>query len=43
VLRKVLIKNYRVFNKFVLDLSPGVNIIVGDNDAGKSTCLRPST
>jgi ABC-type cobalamin/Fe3+-siderophores transport system ATPase subunit len=40
VLRKVLIKNYRVFNEFVLDLSPGVNIIVGDNDAGKSTLLE---
>jgi putative ATP-dependent endonuclease of the OLD family len=40
VLRRVLIKNYRVFTDFQLDFSPGVNIIVGDNDAGKSTLLE---
>jgi energy-coupling factor transporter ATP-binding protein EcfA2 len=40
VLRKVLIKNYRVFKDFQLEFSSGVNIIVGDNDAGKSTLLE---
>lgn len=40
MLRKVLIKNYRVFNDFQLEFSPGINIIVGDNDAGKSTLLE---
>ena len=40
VLSKVLIKNYRVFQDFQLVLSQGVNIIVGDNDAGKSTLLE---
>jgi putative ATP-dependent endonuclease of OLD family len=40
VLCKVLIKNYRVFEDFELEFSPGVNIIVGDNDAGKSTLLE---
>jgi energy-coupling factor transporter ATP-binding protein EcfA2 len=40
VLRKVLIKNYRIFKDFQLELSSGVNIIVGDNDAGKSTLLE---
>lgn len=40
MLRKVLIKNYRVFADFQLDFSSGVNIIVGDNDAGKSTLLE---
>lgn len=40
MLRKVVIKNYRTFENFTLDFSPGVNIIVGDNDAGKSTLLE---
>jgi putative ATP-dependent endonuclease of OLD family len=40
VLRKVRIKNYRVFRKFELSFTPGVNILVGDNDAGKSTLLE---
>jgi putative ATP-dependent endonuclease of the OLD family len=40
VLRRVLIKNYRTFEDFKLDFTPGVNIIVGDNDAGKSTLLE---
>ncbi len=40
MLSKVLIKNYRVFQDFQLVLSQGVNIIVGDNDAGKSTLLE---
>jgi energy-coupling factor transporter ATP-binding protein EcfA2 len=40
VLRKLLIKNYRIFKDFQLELSSGVNIIVGDNDTGKSTLLE---
>jgi putative ATP-dependent endonuclease of the OLD family len=40
VLRKVLIKNYRAFEDFMLDFSLGVNIVAGDNDAGKSTLLE---
>jgi hypothetical protein len=36
MLKKVVIKNYKVFRSFALDLNPGVNVIVGDNDAGKS-------
>jgi hypothetical protein len=40
VLRKIRIKNYRVFKDFELSLTPGVNIFVGDNDAGKSTLLE---
>jgi predicted ATPase len=40
VLRRVLIKNYRVFRDFRLEFSPGINIIVGNNDAGKSTLLE---
>lgn len=40
MLRKVLIRNYRTFESFTLDFAPGVHIIVGDNDAGKSTLLE---
>lgn len=40
MLRKVLIKNYRVFENLELELAPGVNILVGDNGAGKSTLLE---
>jgi energy-coupling factor transporter ATP-binding protein EcfA2 len=40
VLRKVLIRNYRVFKKFELGLEPGVNVVIGNNDAGKSTLLE---
>jgi predicted ATPase len=40
VLRKIRIKNYRVFRDFELTFTPGVNILVGDNDAGKSTLLE---
>ena len=40
VLRKVLIKNYRAFKDFKLEFSRGVNVIVGSNDAGKSTLLE---
>jgi putative ATP-dependent endonuclease of the OLD family len=40
VLRKVVIHNYRVFRDFKLEFTPGMNILVGDNDAGKSTLLE---
>ena len=40
MLRKVLIKNYRAFRDWTLEFSRGVNIIVGSNDAGKSTLLE---
>lgn len=40
MLRKVLIKNYRVFKDFELELRPGVNVLIGNNDAGKSTLFE---
>ena len=40
MLRRVLIRNYRVFENFKLDFAPGVNILVGDNGEGKSTLLE---
>ncbi|MEV7990328.1 AAA family ATPase [Micromonospora sp. NPDC085948] len=40
MLRKIIIKNYKVFRDFILDLNPGMNVIVGDNDVGKSNVLE---
>jgi putative ATP-dependent endonuclease of OLD family len=40
VLQKIVIHNYRVFRDFKLEFTPGMNILVGDNDAGKSTLLE---
>src|SRR5215216_3233777 len=40
MLSKIIIKNYRVFDTFSLDFAPGLNILVGDNDAGKTTLLE---
>jgi putative ATP-dependent endonuclease of the OLD family len=40
VLSKIVIQNYRTFRKFRLDFDPTMNILVGDNDAGKSTVLE---
>ncbi|MCK9525581.1 MAG: AAA family ATPase [Limnochordia bacterium] len=38
---KVIIKNFKCFfEPFVLELSNGMNIIVGENEAGKSTILE---
>lgn len=40
LLTKIYIKNYRVFEDFGLEFSDGLNILVGDNDAGKTTLLE---
>jgi putative ATP-dependent endonuclease of OLD family len=41
VIDKVVIQNFKGFkDKFTLDLNSGLNIIVGDNEAGKSTILE---
>lgn len=41
VIDKVVIKNFKGFkNKFTINLNAGLNIIVGDNEAGKSTILE---
>jgi putative ATP-dependent endonuclease of the OLD family len=40
MLQKIVIRNYRLFRDFTLDFASGMNILVGDNDAGKSTLLE---
>jgi predicted ATP-dependent endonuclease of OLD family len=36
----VVIRNYRVLRDTVVSLNPGMNLLVGDNEAGKSTFLE---
>ncbi len=40
MIRKVAIRNYRLFREFNLEFSPGINILVGNNDTGKSTLIE---
>jgi putative ATP-dependent endonuclease of OLD family len=40
VIEKIAIRNYRLFRKFDLEFAPGINIIVGGNDTGKSTLIE---
>ena len=40
-IQKIKINNYRCFDgEFVLELNSGINILVGNNEAGKSTILE---
>lgn len=40
MIRKVVIENFRCFRKLEVDLDPALTILVGNNDAGKSTLLE---
>ncbi|UGT64412.1 ATP-dependent nuclease [Nocardia asteroides] len=40
MINRIIIKGYRLFDEFELEPNDGVNIIVGDNEAGKSTLLE---
>ena len=40
MIRKIFVQNYKIFPHFDLDLNNGLNIIVGDNEVGKSTLLE---
>lgn len=40
VLKKIVVKNYKLLKEIVISLNPDINIFVGDNDAGKSTILE---
>lgn len=39
-IERVHIRNYRIFREFEVPLGPGLNVVVGDNDSGKSTLLE---
>lgn len=39
-IKKVYIENFKSFLKLELDLNSGINILVGNNEAGKSTILE---
>lgn len=39
-IKKIRIENFKCFDKFELPLNKGINIIVGNNEAGKSTILE---
>lgn len=40
MIKRIVIKGYRLFRDFQLEPSDGLNIIVGGNEAGKSTMLE---
>lgn len=40
VITKIRIRGYRIYKDFLLKPNPGVNILIGDNDAGKSTLME---
>lgn len=41
VINKVIIENFKTYKgRFELELNDGLNVIVGDNEAGKSTILE---
>src|SRR5690348_10011313 len=40
MIRKVILTNYRLFESFTFECNADLNIIVGDNESGKSTILE---
>lgn len=40
MIKSIYIKNFKLFEEFTLECHPGLNIIVGKNEAGKSTLLE---
>ena len=39
-IQMVVVKNYKLLKDVVMNFNPKINILVGDNDAGKSTILE---
>lgn len=40
MIHKIVIRNYKIFKEFELEFNEDLNVIVGDNEAGKSTLLE---
>lgn len=36
LITKIIFKNYRKFKSLIIDVEPDINILVGDNESGKS-------
>lgn len=43
MITRIVIQGYRKFRRFSVDPDPTMNIIIGDNEAGKSTLLEAIT
>ncbi|OLT55274.1 ATP-dependent endonuclease [Corynebacterium sp. CNJ-954] len=43
MINKIIIQGYRTFRSLTIDPDPEMNIIIGDNEAGKSTLLEAIT
>ena len=39
-IHKIVVKNYKLLKYVIISFNPEINILVGDNDAGKSTILE---
>src|SRR5690625_7110709 len=39
-IEKVIIRGYKTFQDFEMEFNKGYNVIIGDNEAGKSTVLE---
>ena len=39
MIKKIVVQNFRIFRDFSIEFTDGMNIIVGDNDVGKSSLL----
>lgn len=39
-LKKIHIKNYKAIEDINIELKPGVNLLIGDNGAGKTSALE---
>jgi energy-coupling factor transporter ATP-binding protein EcfA2 len=40
MIKKVIIRNFRIFDSFTLNLNDDLNLVVGNNESGKSTLLE---
>ncbi|MDR2709679.1 MAG: AAA family ATPase, partial [Elusimicrobiota bacterium] len=40
VIKKIVLKNFKRFEKFEVDFDDKINILIGDNESGKSTILQ---
>jgi putative ATP-dependent endonuclease of the OLD family len=38
-IKKIRLLNFKKFDKFEVDFDPKLNLLIGDNEAGKSTIL----